>query len=829
MQSVRPAGRTIVSILISLACLLPAAAWADDVTALEQRIADLEAAVATPQVNLDFVWTMVAAALVFFMQAGFLLLEAGLVRSKNSINVAQKNIADMVVATTAFWLVGYMIMFGDSVGGLFGWDGRLFAFEEIGDWTYAFFVFQVVFCGTAATIMSGAVAERMRFTGYLVLTTVTSALIYPVFGHWAWGSLLNGDNATLLGDAGFMDFAGSTVVHSIGAWVALAAVICLGARIGRFDSAGRPVRIQGHSPVLATTGAIILWVGWMGFNGGSTTAGTPAFASIIANTVLAGAVGGFGSLLGARLYDGLFRAERTINGVLGGLVAITAGCDVMTTWGAVATGFIGGFIAFAMAEVMERKWKLDDAVGAVAVHGFSGAFGTLAIAFFAPADTLLAGDRWSQFMIQGQGVLLAFVWAFGITFAVIKLYQLLVGPMRVSAQHELAGLNEAEHGASLGTGMLLARMTALSAGEAKLSERLATDTGDEAAELAHAYNQVMDNIEGMIDGICAQSRELAQAASAMSAVSATLAGQSRRTANQARAAKQLSDSVSEKATNAARLLTSAGGNTALISTSAERMRARVREASDSAAAIATDLESLERTGRESSSVIEQAAASTEQVRTKVESLTSAIGSIAEVLGLIDGIAGQTNLLALNATIEAARAGEAGKGFKVVAGEVKSLSQAAGHAVGEIRGRVHQVTREAGEAVAAIQDIMATATAMGEVMRTIIASVSDQSASSAAISRSMLTADSETAEVSDNIRKVDVEVGTSVQAAEDAASHTAEMLSEIESVETIAEDNLRCAEQVARSSEDIARIVRRLDDLVAGLGGTGTEVAAAKAA
>ncbi len=797
--------------------LLPAVgASAQDLGALEARIAELETAVTVPQTNLDFVWTMLAAALVFFMQVGFLLLEAGLVRSKNSINVAQKNIADMVVAVACYWAVGFMLMFGGSVGGLFGWDGELFAFDWQSDWSYTFFVFQAVFCGTAATIVSGAVAERMKFTGYLALTILISVLVYPVFGHWAWGSLLM-DNATLLGDAGFMDFAGSTVVHSIGAWAALAAVICLGARIGRFDANGRPVRIQGHSPVLATSGAIILWIGWIGFNGGSTTTGTPAFAMIVANTVIAGAIGGLGSMVAGRAYDGLFRAERSINGVLGGLVAITAGCDVMTTYGAVATGFLGGVVAFTMGEVMERKWKLDDAVGAVSVHGFAGAFGTLAIPLFAPAETLLAGDRWSQFMVQLEGVGLAFVWSFGITYAAIKGYQFVFGSVRVSAEHEMAGLNEAEHGATLGTGMLLARMQALSSGEAKLSDRLATDSGDEAAELAHAYNQVMDNIETMVQGISAQSHELLQAAGRMSSVSNTLAEQSRTTADQAHEAKRLSESVAQHADSAAATLHSAGGNTTRISESAARMRDGVRQASARASAVASDLEALRETGQNSTNVIEHAAQSSELVQAKVQRLTHAIGSISEVLTLIDDISEKTNLLALNATIEAARAGEAGNGFKVVAGEVKSLSSAARNAVEEIRSRVRDVTAESNDAVAAIEDIMGTTNAMGDVMRQIIASVNEQAEHTADIARTIDAADADTAEVSDNIDKVDREMTVSVEAARDASAHTGEMLAEIESVEAIAADNLRCADQVSESSRHVAEIARRLDQLMSGLG------------
>ena len=222
-------------------------------------------------------------------------------------------------------------MFGPSINGWIG-SGEIF-WNEQSDWHYTFFVFQLVFCGTAATIVSGAVAERMKFSGYLLATVIISLLIYPVFGHWAWGNLLIPDNPAWLADMGFIDFAGSTVVHSVGAWTALAGIIVLGPRIGRFDSNGRAVKIHGHSAVLATAGAIILWIGWMGFNGGSTTVGSPAFAHIISNTMVSAAFGGVVAMTIGRMQDGLFRPVWPINGVLGGLVGITAGCDAVTTHG----------------------------------------------------------------------------------------------------------------------------------------------------------------------------------------------------------------------------------------------------------------------------------------------------------------------------------------------------------------------------------------------------------------------------------------------------------------------------------------------------------------
>ena len=259
--------------------LLIASLAATQVFAQEDRVADL-------RVGLDLTWIMTAGALVMFMQVGFLLLEAGMVRSKNSINVAQKNMLDFVFAVVAFALAGFMFAFGRSSTPLPGFDLNYVALNGLNSWEAGFFIFQIMFCGTAATIVSGAVAERMRLSAYIWGSLFLSTIIYPVFVHWAWGSALGENPGAILGNAGFIDFAGSTVVHATGGWVSLAACIIIGAREGRFDEQGRPVRMTGHSPVLATTGALILFIGWIGFNGGSTLKANADMAMIILNLSL---------------------------------------------------------------------------------------------------------------------------------------------------------------------------------------------------------------------------------------------------------------------------------------------------------------------------------------------------------------------------------------------------------------------------------------------------------------------------------------------------------------------------------------------------------------
>lgn len=463
-------------------------------TDLAAWAAGIEAQLDAQQVSANHIWTMTAAALVAFMQIGFLLLEAGMVRSKNSINVAQKNITDFLMATVVFYIVGFSLMFGPTIGGWLGQPFALAVFDSVDDWSFTFFVFQAVFVGTAATIVSGAVAERMKFSGYLLMVVVFAVVIYPVFGHWAWGNLLVGDNAAWLADLGFIDFAGSTVVHSVGGWIGLAGIIVLGARVDRFAPDGKPNVIQGHSLVLSTAGALILLVGWIGFNGGSTTAGTPDFAHVVANTILAAAFGGVTALIAGRVTDKLFQPSRSINGMLGGLVGITAGCDAVGTHGAMAIGVLCGLAVIASEELLLRKFRLDDVVGAVSVHGTCGALGTILLAVFALDDKLVAGSRLDQLGVQSLGVAVAFVWAAGIGLIMFMLIDMIIG-LRVSEEEERNGLNAAEHGATLGSGELQKMLMEMVHGQANLSHRLHVEPGDETGELAFLFNSLLEKLE----------------------------------------------------------------------------------------------------------------------------------------------------------------------------------------------------------------------------------------------------------------------------------------------------------------------------------------------
>ncbi|MAU94402.1 MAG: diguanylate cyclase [Fulvimarina sp.] len=441
-----------------------------------------------------YVWVLISAGLVLFMQIGFLLLEAGLVRSKNSINVAQKNLLDLLLSIVAFAAVGFMFAFGRDSGYGFGHEERFAFLRDLTPSEHAFFAFQVMFCGTAATIVSGAAAERLRLAVYGMVSLLIAAFIYPIFTHWAWGNALHPSDSAFLANLGFIDFAGSTVVHSTGAWISLAACIVLGPRIGRFRPDGTPQRIQGHSAVLATAGAMIIFVGWIGFNGGSTIEATPAIAAIIANTVLAAGCGGTaGYVYGMWKDDGVTRPEMPICGLIGGLVAVTAGCHILDGLGAMTLGVVGGLIAIVGNDIVARC-RVDDAVGAIGCHGFAGIAGTLGLALLAPADTLVDGDRLTQFGIQAAGAGVNFLWTFPIAYGFFKLADRLE-PIRVSAAEEERGLNQSEHGASLGTGGLETALSAYISGRIDLDHRLPVETGDEAERVTRLFNAFLDEIE----------------------------------------------------------------------------------------------------------------------------------------------------------------------------------------------------------------------------------------------------------------------------------------------------------------------------------------------
>lgn len=428
--------KKILPIAVALLAL-PALCWAGEEAA--PTIASNADAIKEVQTNVNYIWTLVCAALVFFMQAGFACVEAGFTRAKNSINIMMKNLMDFSVGSLAFWAIGFGLMFGKTTTGWFGTDGFFLSDFSVGGapWILAFWMFQVVFAATAATIVSGAMAERTKFVTYLLYSAAISAFIYPIFGSWAWGNLFHGEG--WLGKLGFIDFAGSTVVHSIGGWAALAGALVIGPRIGKYTKDGRVKAIPGHNIPLAAVGVFILWLGWFGFNPGSTTAGNTTIAMIFVNTNLAAAVGCVTGMLTSWIIFKKPEIGMSLNGALAGLVAITAGCANVSPTSSLIIGAIAGVLVVLSVLFFDRI-GIDDPVGAVSVHGVNGAWGTLAAALFN-----IEGVTAKLVGVQLLGIGAAFVWSFGCCYILFKILKATVG-LRVSEEEELEGLDITEHG-----------------------------------------------------------------------------------------------------------------------------------------------------------------------------------------------------------------------------------------------------------------------------------------------------------------------------------------------------------------------------------------------
>ena len=395
--------------------------------------------------DMGMLWMLLSGILVFFMQAGFTLVESGMTASKNAVNIAMKNMLDICVGTLTYWLVGYSLMYGDTSNGWFFWSG-LFQ----GDGADLFF--QTMFAATAATIVSGAIAGRTKFSTYAIFTVVMTAIIYPIAGGWEWnGGWLN-DTDGYFFKAEFIDFAGSSIVHGVGGFAALVGAYMVGPRIGKYVD-GKVMPIAGHNLTFATLGVFILWLGWFGFNGGSQLAwgGDDAIGAsqVVVSTNIAAAAGALGALLTTWIYLGKPNLSHTLNGCLAGLVSITAGCGNMTELGAMFAGLIGGIIVVFSIEFVEKKLKVDDAIGAFSVHGVAGFWGTIVIGMWGVDSDgpigFLNGGSADQFLVQLTGALSYAIWAVVLSFVVFGILKATLG-LRVSEKEEIEGLSLSEHG-----------------------------------------------------------------------------------------------------------------------------------------------------------------------------------------------------------------------------------------------------------------------------------------------------------------------------------------------------------------------------------------------
>lgn len=432
--------------------------------------------------SVDLTWLLVCTVLVMLMQAGFLCLETGLTRSKNNINVAVKNLADLGISLLMFWAVGYGLMFGASQAGWFGGSGFAPNLGEVEPATVVFFLFQALFCGTAVTIMSGAVAGRLRFAWYIAIAFLVTSTIYPLLGHWIWHE--NG----WLNHVGFVDFAGGTVVHSTGGWAGLAIILILGPRRGRFDR-DTSSAVAGANVPFATLGALLLWVGWVGFNGGSLLRFDDQVVTVIANTAVAGAAGLMASLGIGWAMTGLPRVTDSINGLLAGLVSITATANAVSTRYAILIGAIGALVAKVLEVSLERR-RVDDAVGAVPVHLGAGIWGTIAVAGFAGDNGLGTGHSvLTQLGVQCFGVLVTGCWVFGTIYTFGRVLDRR-WPLRVSREDEEIGLNISEHGASTDLADLFQTME-MQAATGDLTQQVPTDPFTQAGQIGERYNAVV--------------------------------------------------------------------------------------------------------------------------------------------------------------------------------------------------------------------------------------------------------------------------------------------------------------------------------------------------
>ncbi len=446
------------SALAAALVLLPSVgALAQDVAAeVEALQPEIEAAMGTPQVLLDTLWVMIAGFLVFFMNAGFALVESGFCRSKNTVNILAKNFIVFAIACLTFWATGFALMFGDgnAVIGLSGWflggadasplidnyAGVYSAIAWAGVPLEAKFFFQLVFAATAATIVSGAVAERIKFQAYILFSALLVAVMYPISGHWIWGGGWLGD---IMGTY-FMDFAGSTVVHSVGGWAALCGVILLGPRLGKYRKDGSINAIPGHNIALATLGGLVLWLGWFGFNPGSTMAASVDIAHIATTTAMAAAAGVAAATAYSWARLGTPDLSMIINGSLAGLVAITAPCDGVSIVGSVVIGLIAGVLVVEAVLTFD-KLHIDDPVGAISVHLVNGIWGTLAVGLFNTEAGLLYGAGANQLIVQAIGVGAVGAFTVVASFIFWGITKAILG-MRVTPEEEYIGLDKSEMG-----------------------------------------------------------------------------------------------------------------------------------------------------------------------------------------------------------------------------------------------------------------------------------------------------------------------------------------------------------------------------------------------
>ncbi len=468
---------------------------------------DVAAEVATQATNIaslvsavDTVWVLFATALVFLMQAGFAMVEAGFTRAKNAGNIIMKNLMDFSIGAVVYWIIGYSLMFGQSNGFVGAIDLFVANASSSDPNMFTFLMFQTVFAATAATIVSGAMAERTKFVSYCLYSLIISAIVYPISGGWVW----NADG--WLFQMGYIDFAGSTVVHMVGGVAGLVGAIILGPRIGKYGKDKKPRAILGHSITLGALGVFLLWFGWFGFNPGSTLSATgdntTAIGSIFMTTNLAAAAAACTTMLFTWFRYKKPDVSMTLNGALAGLVAITAGCASVNPFGALMIGIIAGFAVVFGVELLDKVLKIDDPVGAVAVHGICGALGTLLVGFFATDGGVFYGGGWSLLGVQATGVAAIAAWV-AVTMTIVFLVIKHTVGLRVSAAEEIRGLDIEEHGLASAYADF---MLPMSRGEIPLGDEV--DVPQEAAPVEKAVPVMVSKEKKVVDDTAADGKKM---------------------------------------------------------------------------------------------------------------------------------------------------------------------------------------------------------------------------------------------------------------------------------------------------------------------------------
>ncbi|MEM7566095.1 MAG: methyl-accepting chemotaxis protein [Pseudomonadota bacterium] len=510
-----------------------------------------------------------------------------------------------------------------------------------------------------------------------------------------------------------------------------------------------PRPIQGHSAVLVTAGSLLLLVGWIGFNAGSTLSASGAIAGIAANTVLAAAAGGAGGLLLGQWRDGLFRPIRTVNGVLAGLVAVTAGADVLSLSAAILIAFAAGLVVVLAEDAIAERFGLDDVVGAVAVHGVAGALGTVALALFIPAEALAAGSRLAQIGVQALGVGVAFVWSFGVAYIACRAIDAMIG-LRVSAEDEQLGLNAAEHGETLGTGALQETLYRMTFQDRDLTTRLDDSTGDEAAELAAVINPFLDEMERLMRSVSQRSREVRAAADLLGDASQASLAIAHAVAAEGTQLRGTTQTMAGGASDAEAALTRMETDSHAIAQGSQAISQEIADLNAVARDLSRSIQTVSAEATASGAVASSAEETTLAACEMMRSLEAASNQIDTIVATIEELAGQTNLLALNATIEAVRAGEAGRGFAVVAGEVKSLSEDTREATTTIGSVLRELRQASANAGASVMEVRGVVRQVTEALGTISGAAGDQSALTAAFSDRTATAAGEASNIASGV-------------------------------------------------------------------------------